>query len=55
MILHWYSFVDFLQVALGKPRDLLAADYEADQLPEGINSVKGLGKTAPDPNEQHIL
>ncbi|XP_065064179.1 poly [ADP-ribose] polymerase 2-like [Rhopilema esculentum] len=43
------------EVALGKPRDLLAADYEADQLPEGINSVKGLGKTAPDPNEQHML
>ena len=36
------------QVALGNTNDLLAADYEADKLPAGKDSVKGLGKMAPD-------
>lgn len=39
-----------LQVALGNTRDLLAADYQADKLPAGKHSVKGLGQVAPDPS-----
>ncbi|TSL47672.1 Poly [ADP-ribose] polymerase 2 [Bagarius yarrelli] len=36
-------------VALGNPKELLDADYDADKLPSGKHSIKGLGQTAPDP------
>ncbi|KAJ8041109.1 Poly [ADP-ribose] polymerase 2 [Holothuria leucospilota] len=36
------------EVALGNANELLAADYNGDQVPKGKNSVKGLGKIAPD-------
>lgn len=37
------------EVALGTTNDLLAANYKADQLPSGCNSVKGVGSMAPNP------
>ncbi|XP_013383851.1 poly [ADP-ribose] polymerase 2-like [Lingula anatina] len=40
------------EVALGTPNQLLAADYGADKLPAGKNSVQGLGRVAPDPKEE---
>ena len=49
------SYVVFLQVALGSCHELLTADYDADQLPDGKHSVKGLGRMAPDPSLQHTL
>ncbi|XP_071822124.1 poly [ADP-ribose] polymerase 2-like [Apostichopus japonicus] len=36
------------EVALGNANKLLAADYKADSLPTGKDSVMGLGKYAPD-------
>jgi len=39
------------EVALGNPNCLKAADYEAGNLPAGTDSVKGVGKTQPDPRE----
>jgi len=36
-------------VSLGNCNELLSADPEADRLPDGTHSVKGLGKVAPDP------
>lgn len=43
------------EVALGDSNDLLAADYEADQLPSGKQSVRGLGKIAPDPSDNFTM
>ena len=43
------------QVSLGKERELLAADYNADKLPPGVHSVKGMGKIAPDPQQTHVM
>jgi poly [ADP-ribose] polymerase len=40
------------EVALGEPNELLDADSNADRLPTGKHSVKGLGKTAPDPAKE---
>lgn len=37
------------EVALGKLNELKQADYNADQLPKGKNSVKGLGKVSGTP------
>merc|ERR1712029_871720 len=37
------------EVALGKENQLMAADYKADKLPKGKNSVKGCGEIGPDP------
>lgn len=34
------------EVALGKSNELLHADYNADQLPKGKNSVKGIGRVS---------
>ncbi|KAB7505693.1 Poly [ADP-ribose] polymerase 2 [Armadillidium nasatum] len=42
-------------VSLGKFRELLDADYKAEKLPSGYHSVKGLGKTAPDPKNSVTL
>ncbi|MCL7048310.1 hypothetical protein MKW94_000657 [Papaver nudicaule] len=35
--------------------ELLHSDYNADQLPEGKLSTKGVGSTAPDPSESQAL
>lgn len=43
------------QVALGDSKELLDADYSADQLPSGKHSIKGLGQTAPDPKNYVAL
>ncbi|KAG7156217.1 poly [ADP-ribose] polymerase 2-like, partial [Homarus americanus] len=37
------------EVALGKINELLNADYNANKLPKGCNSVKGCGQTVPAP------
>lgn len=39
----------WLQVALGDSNELLDADYEANNLPAGKHSTKGLGRTGPHP------
>ena len=49
------GFVLLCEVSLGKTNDLLAADYEADQLPEGCHSTKGLGKIGPDESQMEKL
>uniref|UniRef100_A0A1A8Q5N2 Poly [ADP-ribose] polymerase n=1 Tax=Nothobranchius rachovii TaxID=451742 RepID=A0A1A8Q5N2_9TELE len=43
------------EVALGDCNELLDADYEADNLPAGKHSTKGLGQTAPDPRNAVTL
>uniref|UniRef100_A0A8C1NAS1 Poly [ADP-ribose] polymerase n=1 Tax=Cyprinus carpio TaxID=7962 RepID=A0A8C1NAS1_CYPCA len=43
------------EVALGNSNELLDADYNADQLPSGKHSTRGLGQTAPDPNNYVAL
>ncbi|KTF95313.1 hypothetical protein cypCar_00028559 [Cyprinus carpio] len=43
------------EVALGNSNELLDADYSADQLPSGKHSTRGLGQTAPDPNNYVAL
>ncbi|KAK7392301.1 hypothetical protein VNO78_20735 [Psophocarpus tetragonolobus] len=43
------------EVALGEMAELLIAKHDADQLPEGKLSTKGLGATAPDPSEARAL
>ncbi|XP_076829790.1 poly [ADP-ribose] polymerase 2 [Brachyhypopomus gauderio] len=43
------------EVALGDVNELLDADYNADKLPSGKNSIKGLGQTVPDPKNSEIL
>eukprot|EP00249_Psilotum_nudum_P018985 c27053_g1_i3 orf=622-2628(-) len=43
------------EVALGDMRKLRRADYNADKLPSGKLSTKGLGSTEPDPAESKIL
>ncbi|KAK8726876.1 hypothetical protein OTU49_010108 [Cherax quadricarinatus] len=37
------------EVALGKTNDLINADYNANNLPKGFNSVKGCGRIVPNP------
>ncbi|XP_049603711.1 poly [ADP-ribose] polymerase 2 [Syngnathus scovelli] len=37
------------EVALGDSNELLDADYNADNLPAGKHSTKGVGRTGPDP------
>ncbi|XP_065043956.1 poly [ADP-ribose] polymerase 2-like isoform X2 [Musa acuminata AAA Group] len=43
------------EVALGEMAELLAADYNADRLPKGKLSTKGVGATAPDILDSQIL
>lgn len=45
----------WFQVALGDSNELLDADYEASNLPDGKNSIKGLGQTGPDPKNALTL
>lgn len=39
------------EVALGNTYDLVAADYDASNLPKGKHSTKGLGRMVPDPTQ----
>ncbi|KAJ0024121.1 hypothetical protein Pint_09099 [Pistacia integerrima] len=43
------------EVALGDMAELVHAKYDADKLPEGKLSTKGVGQTAPDPSEAQAL
>ncbi|KAG9443824.1 hypothetical protein H6P81_015164 [Aristolochia fimbriata] len=43
------------EVALGEMAELQTANHNADKLPEGKLSTKGVGATAPDPLECHSL
>lgn len=43
------------EVALGDSNELLDADYEADNMPAGKHSTKGLGQTGPDPKNSVTL
>lgn len=43
------------EVALGDCNELLDADYEANNLPDGKHSTKGLGQTGPDPKNSVTL
>ncbi|KAI3966922.1 hypothetical protein MKX01_021508 [Papaver californicum] len=43
------------EVALGEMAELLHSDYNADKLPAGKLSTKGVGSTAPDPSEFEAL
>ncbi|XP_068604576.1 poly [ADP-ribose] polymerase 2 [Brachionichthys hirsutus] len=43
------------EVALGDCNELLGADYEANKLPAGKHSTKGLGQTGPDPKNAVTL
>ncbi|GMP87629.1 hypothetical protein CsSME_00039925 [Camellia sinensis var. sinensis] len=43
------------EVALGDMAELLTANYNADKLPEGKLSTKGVGATAPDYSEAQML
>ncbi|XP_054748686.2 poly [ADP-ribose] polymerase 2-like [Lytechinus pictus] len=43
------------EVALGTENELLAADYNADALPPNKQSVKGLGRIAPDPKKSFTM
>lgn len=43
------------EVALGDMAEKFAADYNADRLPEGKLSTKGVGTTAPDMSESQTL
>lgn len=44
-----------LQVSLGKCNELLAADFTADKLPADCQSVKGLGRVAPDAEDTYTM
>ena len=37
------------QVSLGRTNDLVEGDYNADKLPKGKHSTKGLGRVEPQP------
>ncbi|CAL8278860.1 unnamed protein product [Lota lota] len=43
------------EVALGDCNELLDSDYEAQKLPEGKHSTKGMGQTGPDPQNAVTL
>ncbi|KAF3436462.1 hypothetical protein FNV43_RR23554 [Rhamnella rubrinervis] len=43
------------EVALGDMAELLTSKYDADKLPEGKLSTKGVGETAPDLSEAHTM
>ena len=43
------------EVALGEPRELLNSDYNANKLPTGKHSTKGMGQTYPDPSGTKLL
>ncbi|XP_009793726.1 poly [ADP-ribose] polymerase 2 [Nicotiana tabacum] len=43
------------EVALGEMNELLSSNYNADKLPSGKLSTKGVGATAPDFSKAHLL
>ena len=43
------------EVALGQSNELLQADYNANKLPKGKNSVKGVGKVHGKPENYHTM
>jgi len=43
------------EVSLGKCNELLAADFTADKLPADCQSVKGLGRVAPDAEDTYTM
>uniref|UniRef100_A0A1X7UIV1 Poly [ADP-ribose] polymerase n=1 Tax=Amphimedon queenslandica TaxID=400682 RepID=A0A1X7UIV1_AMPQE len=43
------------EVSLGTPNELLSADYNADKLPAGRQSVHGKGRMVPNPAYNHTL
>ncbi|XP_073525701.1 uncharacterized protein [Phyllobates terribilis] len=43
------------EVALGDMEELLYSNYNADQLPKGKLSTKGVGRTAPDASEGEVM
>lgn len=43
------------QVSLGKSNELLGADYTADKMPSDCQSVKGMGRVGPDPNDTYTM
>lgn len=43
------GFLVLAEVALGEMNELQQADFNADKLPTGKNSTKGLGSIGPDP------
>uniref|UniRef100_A0A1X7UIB7 Poly [ADP-ribose] polymerase n=1 Tax=Amphimedon queenslandica TaxID=400682 RepID=A0A1X7UIB7_AMPQE len=43
------------EVSLGTPNELLSADYNADKLPAGTQSVHGKGRMVPNPAYNHTL
>ncbi|XP_006818261.1 poly [ADP-ribose] polymerase 2-like isoform X2 [Saccoglossus kowalevskii] len=49
------GFCLLCEVSLGKPNELLSADYNAAKLPAGTHSVHGLGMMAPDPTKKHTM
>jgi len=49
------GFALLCEVSLGNAHELLAADYEADRLPSGYHSTKGLGKFAPSEKDNVTL
>lgn len=54
-IAHMSVRLNSTQVALGDSNELLDANYNADQLLSGKHSTKGLGQTAPNPNNHVTL
>ncbi len=42
-------------MALGNSHELLDAKHDANKLPSGMHSVKGLGQVVPDPSETLTL
>lgn len=43
--------MSIFKVSLGATNDLKQADYDANKLPTGKSSTKGVGRSGPDPNE----
>ena len=52
---HPFGFLLLCEVALGSMDEKFIADSEAHNLPKGKHSVKGLGRTVPNPDETIIL
>uniref|UniRef100_H2Y863 Poly [ADP-ribose] polymerase n=1 Tax=Ciona savignyi TaxID=51511 RepID=H2Y863_CIOSA len=49
------GFLLLCEVSLGNTNELLQADYNGDRLPAGKHSVKGVGKTQPNPSENKTI
>ncbi|XP_039269984.2 poly [ADP-ribose] polymerase 2-like [Styela clava] len=49
------GFLLLCEVALGNTNDKTHADYDANKLPKGKHSTKGLGREEPDPQGYHTM